>query len=102
MDRVLEMLQDAGFVDESARGGWVLSRDLEATTLHDLGQAMRLGIRGSDLEATGKAGWEGHLKTRLGEMHAAEKSAANVSLRSILLANDDAGDEAAPDLRSVS
>lgn len=109
LDRVMEMLQKAGFIDETGRGGWVLIRDLETATLHDLGQAMRLGIRNSDLEATGEDGWEGRLKARLGEMHDAEKAASTVSLRSILLAHEEAdenngesGGEAEPDLRSVS
>jgi len=102
LDKVMEMLQEAGFIDEAGRGGWVLTRDLETATLHDLGQAMRLGVRRSDLEAAGEDGWEARLKAHLGEMHDAEKSAATISLRDILLAHEDGGDGAAADLRSVS
>jgi membrane protein len=89
LDQVVELLQAAEFVDQSARGGWVLSRDLDTATLHDLGQAMRLGIGRSDLDSTGNEGWEGRLKAKMGEMHDAQKTASNVSLRSILLAHEE-------------
>lgn len=98
LDTVMELLQAAEFINETARGGWVLTRDLETATLHELGQAMRLGIRSSDLEATGEDGWEGRLKERLGEMREAQRTAAGVSLRSILLAHE--ADNPAAEVRS--
>ncbi len=105
LDNVMRMLQEAGFIDESARGGWVLSRDLETATLHDLGDAMRLGIRPADVEATGDSGWELELGRHLENMLAAETAAAEVSLRDILGAGG-SGDNAAVqpnrDLRSVN
>ncbi len=99
LDQVMELLQSAEFIDESARGGWVLSRDLDTATLHDLGQAMRWGIRRSDLESTGEDGWERHFRDRLQQMRNAEKTAAGVSIRAILMAHE-SGESA--DLRSVS
>lgn len=100
LDQVVGLLQEADFVDQSARGGWVLTRDLETATLHQLGHAMRLGIREADVDSTGGEGWEGRLKARLSEMKSAEESAASVSLRSILMAHE--ADDGPPDLRSVS
>ena len=100
LDQVMELLQGADFIDQSARGGWVLTRDLDVATLHELGHAMRLGIRDADLDSTGEDGWEGRLKARLKEMKTAEKSAASVTLRSILMAHEQ--EPESPDLRSVS
>ena len=103
LDRTMDLLQEAGFIDESARGGWVLSRDLETATLHDLGQAMRWGIRRSDLDSASASGWEGQLRDRLEKMRDAEKAAATVSLRAILLADEAESDSGeSGELRSVS
>ena len=101
LDRVVLMLQDAGFIDESARGGWVLTRDLDTATLHDLADAMRLGIRSADIAATRDDGWEGGLKRHLANMHEAETAAARVSLREILLAGGGV-ETVSAELRSVN
>lgn len=84
IEHLLQLLRDANFVDRSERAGWVLTRDIGAATLYDLYRALHLGLRDEDVVVSGSDGWEAGLRRRLRKFQDAQKSAAAVSLKSIL------------------
>lgn len=84
VDTILTMLRDAGFVDRSERGRWVLTRDIDTATLYDLYQALRLALRDEDLSIASVEGWEGNLRGRLRVLQEAQHTATDVTLKDIL------------------
>jgi len=86
-----EKLQQKRYVTQGERQEWLLTRDLEATTLNDLRRDLDLDLDVSDLQYIPKHGWGqryGGLISRLGE---ADAKITNVPLRRLLAPDTDAG-----------
>jgi len=83
VDRLLDDLQAAGFIDRTERRRWVLVRDPGAVTLHDLMRVLRLTIEPADGGTQG-TGWQARLADRLDELAKIERAAAGLSLRDLL------------------
>ena len=80
IDVTLSALQKKNFVDATIDEEWVLSRDLESTTLYDLCDALKLSL-GSGNSGTG---WRNRLAEHLKLHQRTSKEALAVSLRDIL------------------
>ena len=96
-----EKLQQKNYISQGDKQEWLLSRDLEATTLNDLRRDLDLDLDISDLRHIPKHGWGrryGEIIRNLGEVDA---EITSVSLRSLLAPETeaeiiefpDAGDE---------
>ena len=104
VERVLNMLHAAAFVQRADGGGWVLSRDLATATLYDLYQALELGLRDEDLVVGGMGTdetWRTGLSQHLIRLKDAQQGATDVLIRDLLEGTGE-GQETAPDLRSVT
>lgn len=85
-----EKLQSKRYIAQGDKQEWVLSRDLEACTLHDLKRDLELDLDISDLRRLPKHGWGrryGEIVERLGK---AEQQIAGISLRSLLTPESEA------------
>ena len=83
-------LQEKRYIAQGDRREWVLSRDLEACTLHDLKRDLGLDLDVGDLRHLPKHGWGrryGEIVERLGK---AEQQITSVSLRSLLTPESEA------------
>ena len=75
LEEVLSALKEAGYVVHSRAGGWVLSRDLASTTLHDLVAALGLSLdvgEGWSEQVTGPIALLSEAGTEVGKMTLAE------------------------------
>ena len=86
-EQVLSFLSGAGFVQHVDTGGWIVGRDLSKTTLHDLYQALQLGLREEDInlirEGEGDA-WQSNLTNQLFSLRKAQQAATCVVLSELL------------------
>ncbi len=77
LDRLLNELRDANYVEHAAGGGWLLARDLAQTTLADLLDVLGLGI-GADMADL--AGPRTRLGVALAEARGKSRQALSVGL----------------------
>lgn len=90
IDGMLETLRAARWVERTARGGWMLSRDLHRATLADLRAALDLAIRG-DLSMVGRfaPAWAPIAADLITNAEQAGQNGLNVSLVTILASQND-------------
>jgi len=87
VERVLAMLNNAGFVRRADQGGWVLTRDLGSATLYDLYQALDLGLRDEDLAVGADENaeiWRVRLNEKLSHLQTAQRQATDVFIRDLI------------------
>ena len=85
-----EKLQSKRYISQGDKQEWVLTRDLEASTLHDLRRDLELDLDISDLRHIPKYGWGPRYSEIIGNLAEAESKITNVSLRSLLTPASDA------------
>jgi membrane protein len=85
LDRLLSQLRGKAYVEETARGQWVLTRDLASATLFDLYRALGLAAEGDALAQADEA-WRRRLRERLAGLGASQREALDVCLRDLLAA----------------
>ena len=78
------MLQKNRYITQDDKQEWILSRDLEATTLHDLRRDLELDLDISDLRYIPKHGWGRRYSEILHDVSEAESNITDVSLRTLL------------------
>lgn len=90
VETMLEQLRAARWVDRTAKGAWLLSRDLHLVTLADLRAALDLTIRG-DLDRIGRfaAPWQPLVAARIIHAESGYVAMLNVSLATIFAAQYD-------------
>ncbi len=97
LERVLGYLSDAGYVQHVDGGGWVIGRDLNQTTLFELCQTLRLGLRAEDVNLVGTIkgdGWQSALVFHLNKLRRAEQDATDICLSELLsVARNKAGQD---------
>lgn len=84
LDAILAQLRDSNFLDQTSRGNWVLTRDLDSATLYDLYQSLGLAFSEQDIEIAGH-GWEGKIAETLAQVRADNRAHMQMSLRSLLV-----------------
>ncbi len=89
--RLLDDLQSSGYAEKTAAGAWVLARDLDSATLHELFQALGLGLGPQDLGGLKGEGWSRRLHDIVVTSAEAQREVMAIKLRTLL-----AGDEPAP------
>jgi membrane protein len=94
----LHRLTRAGYVAETAGGGWVLARNPESATLHDLYSSLDLPLahhwRGEEL-----APWQSLVAPAMGRVVSAEAAALRMPLARLLAEIDAPG---APPIRAIA
>jgi membrane protein len=87
LEKVLIMLDEAGFARRAEKGDWVLSRDLTTATLHDLYYALHLGLRTEDTdvgEDQNEEHWREALSQQLKQLQIAQQNATDVVIRDLI------------------
>lgn len=84
VDRVVTNLAQAGFIARADKGGWVILRDLEQTTLFDLFRALGFGLNPDDLQLDGQEVWHELLGRLVGEQAARQKDHLGIKLGPML------------------
>lgn len=84
------MLQKHRYIAQDDKREWVLSRDLEATTLQDLRRDLDLDLDISDLRHIPKRGWGRRYGDILHEVAEAESNITDISLRTLLAQDSEA------------
>ena len=87
---VREKLLSRRYIAQGESQEWVLSRDLEACTLHDLRRDLDLDLDISDLRHIPKHGWGKRYSDLIGKLAELEAKATEVSLRSLLTPDSEA------------
>lgn len=87
LEDMLAALESAGYVAETRRGRWVLSRELHGLTLYDLVAALKLHTRQPTLGGEPVPGLAPHIAAAI----EAEHSALSEPLLDVLLATNDTG-----------
>ncbi len=85
-----EKLQSKRYIALGDKQEWVLSRDLEASTLHDLKRDLGLDLDVGDLRHLPKHGWGRRYRDIVERIDKAEQQITNVSLRSLLTPESEA------------
>lgn len=85
-----EKLQSKRYIAQGDNQEWVLSRDLEACTLHDLKRDLGLDLDVRDLRHLPKRGWGRRYGEIVERLASAERQIMNVSLRSLLTPESEA------------
>ncbi len=83
LERLLMTLGNAGYVERTARDHWVLARDLEAVTLHDLYRTLGLDFEEEDI-TLGGGGWRGRLREQMTALRDRNQSGMGVVLAELL------------------
>lgn len=83
LEPVLARLEAGGYAVPTAKGEWVLGRDLASVTLYDLFRDLGLAFPEGDVALDGD-GWRRRLAARLAELRRAHQNIMDVSLRDIL------------------
>lgn len=81
--QLLGDMRDAKIIERTSRDGWLMAKDTDTLTLHDLFDALHLGI-GSDALLSYKDGWQGRLAERMGHLREAQEESASISVRKLL------------------
>ncbi len=79
-----EKLQQKRYISQGDKQEWLLSRDLEATTLTDLRRDLDLDLDIGDLRYIPKYGWGRRYSEIVGNLGDADSKFTDVSLRSLL------------------
>lgn len=87
---VREKLLNTHYIAQGDNQEWVLSRDLEACTLHDLRRDLDLDLDISDLRHIPSHGWGKRYSDLIGKLAALEAEITEVSLRSLLTPDSEA------------
>lgn len=95
VDRILYQLRNAHYLERSASSRWLLARDPETVTLHDLYQILGLGVADRSIEGGGEP-WRQRLSARLTELRDINRDVLATTLKEIL---DDGA--SAPSVRNV-
>lgn len=90
---VLARLVRGGFVARGDKGQWLLARDLETTTLHDLFDCLDLTLGPTDIRGSERVAWHDRLDALLGAADRTNRERFSVSLKQ-LLTHDLTEDEA--------
>jgi membrane protein len=90
---VLARLVKGGFVARGEKGQWLLARDLETTTLHDLFDCLDLTLGPTDMRGEGRQPWHDRLDALLGAADRTNRERFSVNLKQ-LLTHDLTADEA--------
>lgn len=77
-------LQEKNYIAQGEKQEWVLCRDLEVTTLHDLRRDLELDLDISDLHYIPKHGWGRRYSEIVDELGKVDAEVTNVSLRTLL------------------
>lgn len=85
-----EKLQRKRYISQGDKQEWVLSRDLEACTLHDLKRDLDLDLDISDLRHIPQYGWGRRYSELIDRLGKAEAPITSVSLRSLLTPESEA------------
>jgi membrane protein len=85
-----DMLQRKRYIAQGDKQEWVLSRDLEATTLNDLRRDLDLDLDISDLRYIPKYGWGRRYSEIIRDLGEVDAKITNVSLRTLLAPATDA------------
>ena len=83
MTAMLKDLHEANFVDSTSDGRWLLTRDLEAVTLHDLEQSLGLALNPAEV-TPGDDEWRGKLKEVMEDATEARSRTLSATVRSLL------------------
>jgi len=79
-----EKLQQKRYIAQGDKQEWVLSRDLEATTLNDLRRDLELDLDISDLPYIPKHGWGRRYNEIVRDLGEADSQITKISLRTLL------------------
>jgi membrane protein len=85
-----EKLQRTRYISQGDKQEWVLSRDLEACTLHDLQRDLDLDLDISDLRHIPQHGWGRRYSELIDRLGKAEAPITSISLRSLLTPESEA------------
>lgn len=90
IEGMLEQLQSARWVDRTARGAWIASRDLHTATIDDLRHSLGLALRGN-LRTVGhlQAGWQARIADLFEQTELADSRILAVPLASLFEGHDD-------------
>ncbi len=108
LERVLAMLDEAGFVRRAEKGGWVLSRDLTTATLYDLFIALQLGLDFDDVVIGNEKSseeWRVALSDQLKRLQSAQQLSTDVIIRDLIggtLEKESLPPDSSKNLRSIS
>lgn len=83
VDRILNQLRAAHYVERTAANRWILARDPETVTLYDLYQKLGLGFSEYAI-LRGDEQWRGRLEERINELRASNQDVLGVSLKEII------------------
>ena len=83
VDRILNQLRAAHYVERTAANRWILARDPETVTLHDLYQKLGLGFSEYAI-LRGDEQWRGRLEERINELRASNRDVLGISLKEII------------------
>lgn len=86
-EHILRLLRAGGFTQRTDAGGWVLSRDLTKTSLHDLYQTLELGLRDEDIDLVNSSlheTWKDRLSLQLDGLKTAQIAATGISISELL------------------
>ncbi|WP_404325477.1 YhjD/YihY/BrkB family envelope integrity protein [Aerophototrophica crusticola] len=89
IEGMLEQLQHARWVDRTARGAWIASRDLHTATIDDLRHSLGLALRGN-LRAVGhlQTGWQARLADLFEQTELADSGILAVPLATLFEEDD--------------
>lgn len=83
VEAVLDDLVRARYASRVGRNGWVLSRDLGTTTLHDLYEDLHLGIDADAFRWFPEAPWHAEVRAMIDAFDAAGRARMGQSLRTL-------------------
>ncbi len=83
LDPMLEELRDLGYLERTSRNQWVLARDLNGASLHQLYIDLGLGVNDDDATLD-QAGWQGNLAQQMAGLRERNRQVMDVSLAEIL------------------
>lgn len=81
---VLARLVKAGFVARGEKGQWLLARDLETTTLHELFVCLDLTLGPTDMRGDERQPWHDRLDALLGAADRTNRERFSVNLKQLL------------------
>ncbi|HNR75629.1 MAG TPA: hypothetical protein PKM48_00745, partial [Parvularculaceae bacterium] len=88
---VLGRLVKGGFVARGEKGQWLLARDLETATLHDLFVCLDLTLGPTDMRGDDRLPWHDRLDALLGSADRTNRERFAVSLKELLAPEADEG-----------
>lgn len=86
---VLARLVRGGFVARGDKGQWLLARDLETATLHDLFVCLDLTLGPTDMRGDDRLPWHDRLDALLGAADRTNRERFSVSLKTLLAPDGD-------------